>query len=131
MNKQQNPPDLTAVLKELERSVMVKMNCVNVGVIQDFDSADQTASVRIGLKKVVNIEADGTKVISERPVLLKCPVVIMGGGGTYITHPISAGDECVVLFNDRELDNFWATGEPSAPNTGRVHVIVTGKQQGI
>lgn len=126
MNKQENPPNLTDVLKNLKRDVMLNINCVNLGIIQAFDPANQTATVQIALKKVKNIEPDGTRIIADRPLLLQCPVVIMSGGDTYMTFPISVGDECLVLFNDREIDNFWQTGAVSTPSTPRVHDISDG-----
>lgn len=125
-NKQKNPPDLTAVLQNLKTDIFNTMNCVNVGIIQSFDSDDQTVSVEIALKRVKSISDDGTRVIEERPVLLKCPVVILFGGSTYITFPIAAGDECLVLFNDREIDNWWTNGGVNTPTTARAHDISDG-----
>ena len=120
-NKQINPPNLSAVLGELKTDIFNNMNCINVGIIQSFDEADQTATVRIAIKKVFEIQEDGTRVIQERPLLLKCPVIILFGGSTYMTFPIAAGDECLVLFNDREIDGWWTTGSAQAPQSPRAH----------
>ena len=123
LGKTINQPDLSTVLDGLKRDIFYEMNCVNVGIIQSFNSEDQTATIRLALKRVTEVKDDGTQVIQERPVLLKCPVHILSGGGGYITFTIQAGDECIVLFNDREIDNWWNTGDVRPPTTSRMHSI--------
>lgn len=120
-DNQFTPPDLSDLMSELKQDIFNNMNCINVGIIQDFDEADQTASIRVAIKRITEIKPDGTRVLAERPVLLKCPVVVLFGGSTYMTFPIAAGDECLVLFNDREIDNFWTTGSVEAPSSPRTH----------
>ena len=123
---QTNPPNFSDVLKELKRDIFVSMNCVQIGEIQSFDKNDQTASIQISLKQVVDKEADGTKIIKEKPVLLKCPVVNLTGGSAYLSMPITAGDTCIVLFNDREIDNWFTSGGIQTPQTERAHDISDG-----
>lgn len=120
-NNQFTPPSLSALMSELKKDIFNNLNCINVGIIQSFDEADQTATIRVAIKRVIEIKDDGTKVLRERPLLLKCPVVILFGGSTYMTFPIAEGDECLVLFNDREIDNFWTTGSVEAPSSPRAH----------
>lgn len=121
--QQVNPPDNTDILLALKRDIFTNMNCVNVGIIEGFDPADQTATIQIALKSVQDVAADGTRTIKERPVLLKCPVMMLSGGGSHITFPITVGDTCIVLFNDREIDNWFANGGLQTPNTFRKHDI--------
>lgn len=121
LSKTINRPDLVTVLDNLKRDIFFEMNCVNIGIVQEFDETNQTAKVRLALKRVESVAPDGTQTLKERPILLQCPVHILSGGDGYITFPISAGDECIVLFNDREIDNWWNTGEVSAPSTSRFH----------
>ena len=123
---QTNPPNFSDVLKLLKRDIFVSMNCVQIGEIQAFDSTDQTASIQISLKQVVDKEADGTKVIKEKPILLKCPVVNLTGGSAYLSMPITKGDTCIVLFNDREIDNWFTSGGIQTPLTERAHDISDG-----
>jgi len=125
-DKQVNPPDLSTVLNDLKLDILKSINCVQVGIVQSFDSADQTASVRLVIKKVLSINKDGTRVLQERPVLLKVPAIILSGGQAGLTFPITTGDECVVLFNDREIDNWFISGDVRAPSTVRTHDLSDG-----
>ena len=98
------------------------LNCVKIGEIISFDKSDQTCSVRILHKPKEKINRRSNKLL-EYPVLQKVPCVIMGGGTSYITHPISAGDQCLLLFSDYMIDNWWATGESLPSDYPRQHDI--------
>jgi hypothetical protein len=125
-NKQLQPPDLNAVLNELKTDILKSINCVQVGIVQSFDAADQTVSVRLSIKKIIEIEDDGTRIVEERPVLAKLPLMILSGGDTFLSFPIAAGDECLVFFNDREIDNWFISGDVQAPTSARLHDLSDG-----
>lgn len=120
------PPKMTDVLSDLKKDIFKNLNCVKIGQIVSFDTSDQTASVQIAFKQVQNINADGTKVLKDYPVLAKCPCVVIGGGTASLQMPIKAGDFAVVLFNDRDIDNWWRAGINQEPNTPRLHSISDG-----
>ena len=126
--KQPEPPDLTAVLRELKRDIGISLNCCQIGIVESFDAARQLVSVRLALKQVVDIAADGTKTLKEHPVLLECPVVVLYGGSSYISFPIAPGDNCLVIFNDREIDQWLYNGaqQTQVPMTARIHDINDG-----
>lgn len=109
------------VLNALKRDVMLNMNCVQIGIIESFDSAKQTATIRMAIKQVASIAPDGTKTLRERPLVFQCPVMILYGGNSYITFPIAPGDNCIVLFNDRQIDEWLLNGGVQVPTTGRAH----------
>lgn len=119
--KQIAPPDLSAVLREAIDGCKASLNAVNVGIIKSFDAAKQTATVQVALKMLKEQKPDGTKVIVEKPLLVDCPVVVLFGGSAYMTMPIAAGDACLLLFSDREIDNWLLSGEVSLPTSRRMH----------
>lgn len=43
-----------------------------------------------------------------------------------MTMPIAKGDSCFVLFNDRDIDNWFFDGGVKVPNTNRIHDISDG-----
>lgn len=100
--------------------IMKTLNCIKIGEIQSFDSEKQTASVQILHKKINETNIDERELKDYSP-LSEVPVVIMGGGGTYISHPIKPGDNCLLLFNDFEIDNWWVTGESLPSDFPRRH----------
>lgn len=125
-NNQANPPTLEDLLYNHKRGVLNTINCVQVGIVQSFDSGNNTVNVKLAIKRLAVIKEDGTRIYEEKPVLAQCPIVEMYGGAGVLTMPISAGDECLVLFNDNEIDNWFLTGAESAPDTIRVHDISDG-----
>lgn len=125
-----NPPGLEEVLDALQRETLKAVNCARIGVIQSFDPGGAgvaaTVSVQIAQQQVVSITPEGVRTIQQYPLLLKVPVLFPAGGGFVLTFPIAAGDECLVVFNDRELDNWLATGAGSTPTTPRAHSLSDG-----
>jgi len=115
---------LTQVLEKLTNSIKISLNCIKIGEIVSFDKTDQTCSVRI-----LHIQDENYNIYMpndfslEYPTLEKVPVVIMGGGGTYISHPISAGDQCVLLFCDYMIDAWWVSGKKKTSIVPRKHDI--------
>ena len=124
--QQVNAPDDIDLLKSLKKEIFAEMNCVNVGIIEAFDPATQTATIQIALKSIQDVEADGTRIIKERPLLLECPVMVLSGGASHLTMPIVKGDSCIVLFNDREIDNWFTSGGQQTPTSYRKHDIADG-----
>lgn len=124
--KQRHEPDLPALLAALKQDIMKSINCVRIGVIQSFNAADQTVTVKIAQQQITSVSATGVRTIAEYPLLVQVPVQFPSGGGFTLTFPIAAGDECLVLFNDRELDNWFFSGAGKEPTTARLHDLSDG-----
>lgn len=104
-----------------------EINCHAVGTIIAFDPTTATANITLNYKKIlkqrnaINLR-EYSDVVVEYPVLVRCPIVIMNGGGAYTTYPIAAGDSCLVLFCDRDIDVWFEFGSTqSPPNSERMH----------
>ncbi len=95
-------------------------HCVKIGEIQSFDKQNQTVSVKILYKGINDYNLQERELV-DFPVLEQVPVVVLGGGGTYISYPIKKGDDCVLLFNDYELDGWWSSGEARPSEFPRRH----------
>ena len=105
----------------LVKEAFTSLNCHQIGTIVSFDAAKQSAVVTINMKRVIN------GVAGDYPLLLDVPVISLFGGAGYLTFPITAGDTCLVLFNDRDIDSWWTTGGASSPpNSPRLHDISDG-----
>lgn len=119
-------PNLAATMQAVLRAAKLSINCVQVGTIVAFDPANQTASISIAMKAITGINEDGTKVLQDYPVLLECPVMVLQGGSNHITFPITAGDSCIILFNDRQIDEWLNFGDGRDPKASRFHDISDG-----
>lgn len=97
-------------------------HCIKVGKIISFDKTTQTCKVEI-LHKRKNEFVTSRNELLNYSELGDVPVVIMGGGSSYITHPISAGDTCLLLFNDYQLTGWKHTGNAEQSTVDRKHDI--------
>jgi hypothetical protein len=120
------PPELITLLDSLKREIKRDLNCVRIGIIQQFYEAEQRADIKIAQQQVATVAPDGTRTIIEYPVLLSVPVCFPSGGGYTLTFPIAAGDECLVLFNDRDIDTWVLQGAGQPPATPRLHDLSDG-----
>ena len=102
------------------RNIAVTLNCVKIGEIVSFDKTDQTATVRILHRLDSNYNTDMKETI-EYPLLGKVPVVVMQGGGAHITFPVNTGDQCLIVFCDYMIDNWWVSGNVGSSDFPRKH----------
>jgi hypothetical protein len=122
LNQRRVEPDICAVLEQLADQIKVEINCMTIGTIVSFSASDQTASISINYRRVdLN-----SGVTTDYPILIKCPVVTLNGGGGYITFPVVAGDTCLVFFCDREIDTWFTNGGVNAPQSARIHDLNDG-----
>lgn len=121
-------PNLRALLNQIRTEIFTTFNCHQLGTIQSFNPGNQTAEVSINvLRQVPNLEVNPPqyKTIAY-PLLVDVPVFINSGGTGRLTFPIQPGDTCLVLFNDRDIDNWFESGNTVAPNTTRAHDLSDG-----
>lgn len=124
MNKNIKNPgmnSLTDALTLAQKQTQLSINCVKVGIIQSFNPANQRANIQISYKQVKDVLEDGTKIYQEYPVLKDCPVMVLFGGVDILSLPIQAGDNCLVLFNDSDMDQWAQNGNGGSPTTSRMH----------
>jgi hypothetical protein len=112
-------PDLSDIMDNLKDDVFTELNCHRIGVIQSFNPSNQTATIKL-VDKGIRETPEGD-IIQEYSLLQDCPVLIakslLGG----LTIPINQGDTCLVVFNDRDIDNWFSDGLVQKPNTARSH----------
>jgi len=117
-------PSLQDLLDLVKKDIMISLNCHHVGTIQSFDATKQTATATINYKKTYFERLPSGlyhAVLVDYPVLIDCPVVVLGGGPVALTFPIAQGDECLVMFNDRDIDNWFQSGQVGPVATSRLH----------
>ena len=64
------------------------------------------------------ITTDGSQI--PRPQIASLPVLLLGGGGFFLSFPLQAGDLGWVMANDRDISLFLQSYAQSPPNTARV-----------
>lgn len=95
------------------------------GIIDSFDASALTASVQIAIKGVVS-GMDGRAQFVNMPLLVDVPVHFPRGGNCTLTFPVTAGDECLVVFAARCIDAWWQSGGVQVPMEPRIHDLSDG-----
>ncbi len=114
-NKQTNSFDLAALLDLWKSDIMASVNCHALATIESFNESNQTVQCTINYKKTLNGAA------KDYPTVIDCPIIILTGGTARLTFPISQGDTCLLLFNDRNIDSWFETGQVGELPTQRSH----------
>lgn len=114
-------PKLFDVLLSWKTQLLIGLNCVKVGQVVKFYPTTRTADVQIQFQRVMK---DGT--VKPYPKLTNRPVFTLQGGGAALQFPVAAGDQCIVLFSDRNLDNWYLNGNQQPPVDGRLHDLSDG-----
>lgn len=104
--------------------VTSSINCCLPGIVRSYDPAAQTAVIQPAVRKRIRTQA-GVKEL-DYPLLTDVPVLILGGGQHFLSMPIQAGDECIVLFSDVCMDAWWQSGEVQGQIIARQHDLSDG-----
>lgn len=121
-----NNPDLKTALDFLKTEIMLQTNCHGIATIQSFDPSTQIVTASMNYKKTFYDGKTGLPVYKNYPLLVDVPVVVLSGGTGALTMPIEAGDTCLILFNDRDIDNWFTTGQIQPVATARLHSFSDG-----
>ena len=111
-------PKLEDLLDVFARWLKSGINCIKIGTIQAIDYTKMTATIQIVFQQALR---DGT--FQNIPVLTDCPVFTLQGGGYSLQFPIEEGDTAIVLFSDRNIDNWFQSGGVQVPADGRLHSL--------
>lgn len=102
------------------------------GIVETYDPEAGTVRVQPALKARVFsptsepplpeavLEADNWWTV-KLPLLVDVPVVFNGAGGFVMTFPIKPGDECILVFSARPIDNWWYQGGVQVPSLRAMH----------
>ncbi|EIV5270879.1 Gp138 family membrane-puncturing spike protein [Klebsiella pneumoniae] len=111
---------LAQVLVSERRTLNEQLRVAMPGIIQSFDPESVTAVVQPAIRYIER-DNDGNQSTQDYPLLVDVPVIFPRGGGCTLTFPVSAGDECLVIFADRCIDFWWQSGGIQEPVDGRMH----------
>ena len=113
-------PDLTYAMSIFGNSIQYDLNCHRVGKIVKFNPDDLTCDVELLELKPTQSRLDKYALIQGLPLL------VSGGIDTNLTVGDVTGAECLVHFNDRDIDSWFDTGESYMPNSKRMHDFSDG-----
>ena len=108
-------PNLEDVFDVVKLHTTSLINCSRIGKIRSFNPDNCTAYIDI-MELIPN---DGENEIPS--ILPDVPVMIYGSTNTRIVPPDIIGSNCLLVFQDRNIDNFLITGEQYEPADERTH----------
>lgn len=114
-------PSIDDLFEKLYNVIFSNINCVQIGKIDSFNKDEQTVKVQIQFKRALS-----KTEIKSYPLLLDVPVFVLQGGGNFLEFPIEQGDYCIVLFNDRCIDDWFEAGIEKEPLCSRKHSLSDG-----
>lgn len=110
-------PDLGAIMKANALSTISDLDCVKIGIVQEFYPDDLTVQVQVAWKKTVGTNPDGTQNVKDyAPIYAKVCYC-----NPYITFQIEKGMECLLLFSDREIESWFINGDINPEGYTRMH----------
>lgn len=109
-----------SLLQALKDTINYNMNCVKVATVISFDKTTLTAKCRVNNKRLRQLKDDGNQVLENYPDIF-AKVCFLGWGDIGATYPINEGMEGILLFNDRELQTWFMTGEAGKLAYDRCH----------
>ena len=109
-------PSLARVMKETVNAKLLETKNMLPGVIVKYDYKTQKADVQPTLKMK---SIDGT--VFEMPVIYNVPVAHPRAGDAFIHMPLKKGNNVMLIFSDRSLDNWLSSGGVVDPKDSRMH----------
>lgn len=94
-------------------------------IVQDVDLSKMTIMAQPTIKGVT-YDQDNNATFVNLPLLADVPIVFPSAGGFIITFPIVAGDEVLVVFSSRCIDDWWQSGGVGIPIEMRMHDLSDG-----
>ena len=88
-------------IQALKKEIFSSLHCALPGIVETFDDASGTASVRLAL--------------SGMPVLQDVPV--------FVCNEVSVGDACLVVFADCDVDAWLDGNDLADPASVRMHSL--------
>lgn len=125
-------PDLKTLLDAFKTDIMLATNCHAIATVQSVSQNSNgllTVSATVNYSRTYFVQQlDGTYLTQQvsYPLLIDCPVVVLGGGTASLTFPVAQGDQCLIMFNDRDLDNWFAGAKSGPVASARLHSFSDG-----
>lgn len=121
-------PALKDLLDVMSRDIFLTLNCHALGTVRAVTPPHTspnpyqvtTVTVAVNYQRTV-LNTDGSQVPLSYPLIADAPVISLCGGSAALTFPIAIGDQALILFNDRDMDNWMKGATDGQVNSPRLH----------
>jgi len=88
------------------QNALQRLHTVIPAKVMAFNETNQTIDALPTIQRVF-LNEDKSLRYEDYPLIKECPVVFIQGGSFIITTPIAAGDQCLLFFSEKCIDNWW------------------------
>lgn len=117
--------DDSQLYENIIKKVNFNLRCCIPGVIQQYDHKTNTASIQPAIREEI-VNEDNTVQYINLPILVNVPIIFPSCSIGSIKMLLKQGDECLVLFSDLSIDNFWKYANVQNPIEVRRHDLSDG-----
>nr|DAH26713.1 MAG TPA: baseplate component [Caudoviricetes sp.] len=117
--------DDSQLYENIIKKVNFNLRCCIPGVIQQYDPKTNTASIQPAIREEI-VNEDNTVQYMNLPILVNVPMIFPSCSVGSIRMLLKQGDECLVLFSDLSIDNFWKYANVQNPIEVRRHDLSDG-----
>lgn len=111
--------------EDIIKKVGFNLRCCIPGIIQSYDSVHNTATIQPAIREEI-VNEDNTVQYMNLPILVNVPIIFTSCSIGSIKMLLKQGDECLVLFSDLSIDNFWKYANVQNPIEVRRHDLSDG-----
>ena len=115
-------PSLSDVIAAAQNVRLQDLHVALPARVESFDAAKQLADVQ-PLLLVPLIDENGQETTARLPVIPSVPVVYPRGSGFHLVFPLAVGDNVLVVFSERSLDQWKAKGGEVNPVDQTFHSL--------
>lgn len=120
-------PSDAEVIADAIDSALIDVHVALPGCVQSYDSATQTATILLQVKRVLPTDDPTVPFATEDlPVLENVPVEFPRTKTFALTFPIVAGDYGLVVFSEMSLDQWRSKGTNTSPGDIGRHTLTGG-----
>jgi hypothetical protein len=125
MDQRERIADSTETLRTAIEGMLSELWTSTVAIVEDFNPDDATCSAQPAIKGQVT-DLQGKTSWVELPLLIKVPVWFPMAGDLAITFPLKQGDEVLIIFAVRCIDQWWLNGGIQVQSYLRFHDLHDG-----
>ena len=113
------------IYENLINEAMLRTRCCIPCIVQSYNEGNNTVECQPAIRERI-VNEDGTIQYVQLPLLINVPVVFPGSSDFELKFALKQNDECLVLFSDLSIDNFWEKGSLQNPVEVRRHDLSDG-----
>lgn len=122
LSQNERNPDNIRTIRDSLVGMSAGIHTALPGIIESFDRDNCTVEVSPAIHGKI-LSPSGIWQDFPLPKLVDVPCVFPHGGGFLFTFDIEKGDECILIFSERNIDAWWQSGAVQPQPDNRMHSI--------